>query len=130
MMMDLESLLRSIYGDSLNTTINLLLVHLISTLAKGFTQLTDGSLSEMTPEEFKKKMDYVEDLLESLKKDPSDIAVASEDEFVDEMMDQLEDMKDIVEGDNRSREVDQILLKYMMNSLKTIRNLLNLYYMN
>ena len=69
----------------------------ITTLAKGFTQLTDGSLSEMTPEEFKKKMDYVEDLLESLKKDPSDIAVASEDESVDEMMDQLEDMKDIVE---------------------------------
>ena len=83
----------------------------ITTLAKGFTQLTDGSLSEMTPEEFKKKMDYVEDLLESLKKDPSDIAVASEDESVDEMMDQLEDMKDIVEGDNRSREVDQDIVE-------------------
>ncbi len=98
--------------NSLNTTINLLLVHLISLhLLKDFTQLTDGSLSEMTPEEFKKKMDYVEDLLESLKKDPSDIAVASEDEFVDEMMDQLEDMKDIVEGDNRSREVDQDIVE-------------------
>ena len=83
----------------------------ITTLAKGFTQLTDGSLSEMTPEEFKKKMDYVEDLLESLKKDPSGVAVASEDESVDEMMDQLEDMKDIVEGDNRSREVDQDIVE-------------------
>lgn len=39
----------------------------IATLASGFTQLTDGSLLEMTPEEFSQKMTYVKELLESLK---------------------------------------------------------------
>ena len=93
----------------------------ITTLAKGFTQLTDGSLSEMTPEEFKKKMDYVEELLESLKKDPDGVAVVSDDESVDEMMDSLEDMKDIVDESNKSRATEEDIVEVydeMINNYK------------
>ena len=49
----------------------------IATLASGFTQLTDGSLLEMTPEEFAQKMTYVKELLQSLKKTPSGAALTA-----------------------------------------------------
>ena len=51
----------------------------IATLASGFTQLTDGSLLEMTPEEFAQKMTYVKELLQSLKKTPSGTALTAEE---------------------------------------------------
>ena len=38
----------------------------ISTLASGFTQLTDGSLLELTPEEFMQELEYIKTLLEDL----------------------------------------------------------------
>lgn len=50
----------------------------IATLASGFTQLTDGSLLEMTPEEFAQKMTYVKELLQRLKKTPSGTALTAE----------------------------------------------------
>ena len=38
----------------------------ISTLASGFTQLTDGSLLEMTPEEFFEELNYLKELLKDV----------------------------------------------------------------
>lgn len=56
----------------------------IATLASGFTQLTDGSLLEMTPEEFAQKMTYVKELLQSLKKTPSGTALTAEEGTTEE----------------------------------------------
>lgn len=56
----------------------------IATLASGFTQLTDGSLLEMTPEEFSQKMTYVKELLQSLKKTPSGAALTAEEGTTEE----------------------------------------------
>lgn len=56
----------------------------IATLASGFTQLTDGSLLEMTPEEFAQKMTYVKELLQSLKKTPSSTALTAEEGTTEE----------------------------------------------
>ena len=56
----------------------------IATLASGFTQLTDGSLLEMTPEEFSQKMTYVKELLQSLKKTPSGAALTAEEGTIEE----------------------------------------------
>ena len=56
----------------------------IATLAFGFTQLTDGSLLEMTPEEFAQKMTYVKELLQSLKKTPSGTALTAEEGTTEE----------------------------------------------
>lgn len=41
-------------------------------MASGLTQLTDGSLLKLTPEEFQKKLDYLIELLNSLKIDKPD----------------------------------------------------------
>lgn len=56
----------------------------IATLASGFTQLTDGNLLEMTPEEFAQKMTYVKELLQSLKKTPSGTALTAEEGTTEE----------------------------------------------
>ena len=73
----------------------------IATLASGFTQLTDGSLLEMTPEEFSQKMTYVKELLESLKKSPSKVALAAEENKTDDAQD---DVLDNANGDAKDED--------------------------
>lgn len=73
----------------------------IATLASGFTQLTDGSLLEMTPEEFSQKMTYVKELLESLKKSPSKVALAAEENTTDDAQD---DVLDNANGDAKDED--------------------------
>ena len=75
----------------------------IATLASGFTQLTDGSLLEMTPEEFSQKMTYVKELLKSLKKSPSKVALAAEENTADDAQD---DAKDDVLDDTQANVLD------------------------
>ena len=79
----------------------------IATLASGFTQLTDGSLLEMTPEEFSQKMTYVKELLESLKKSPSKVALAAEENTADDAQDDvLDDTQDDVLDDAQDDVLD------------------------
>ena len=75
----------------------------IATLASGFTQLTDGSLLEMTPEEFSQKMTYVKELLKSLPKSPSKVALAAEENTADDAQD---DAKDDVLDDTQADVLD------------------------
>ena len=75
----------------------------IATLASGFTQLTDGSLLEMTPEEFSQKMTYVKELLKSLQKSPSKVALAAEENTADDAQD---DAKDDVLDDTQADVLD------------------------
>ena len=75
----------------------------IATLASGFTQLTDGSLLEMTPEEFSQKMTYVKGLLKSLQKSPSKVALAAEENTADDAQD---DAKDDVLDDTQADVLD------------------------
>ena len=75
----------------------------IATLASGFTQLTDGSLLEMTPEEFSQKMTYVKELLKSLKKSPSKVALAADENTADDAQD---DAKDDVLDDTQANVLD------------------------
>ena len=75
----------------------------IATLASGFTQLTDGSLLEMTPEEFSQKMTYVKELLKSLQKSPSKVALAAEDNTADDAQD---DANDDVLDDTQANVLD------------------------
>lgn len=75
----------------------------IATLASGFTQLTDGSLLEMTPEEFSQKMTYVKGLLKSLQKSPSKVALATEENTADDAQD---DAKDDVLDDTQADVLD------------------------
>ena len=75
----------------------------IATLASGFTQLTDGSLLEMTPEEFSQKMTYVKELLKSLQKSPSKVALAAEENTADDAQD---DAKDDVLDDTQANVLD------------------------
>ena len=75
----------------------------IATLASGFTQLTDGSLLEMTPEEFSQKMTYVKILLKSLQKSPSKVALAAEENTADDAQD---DAKDDVLDDTQADVLD------------------------
>ena len=75
----------------------------IATLASGFTQLTDGSLLEMTPEEFSQKMTYVKKLLKSLQKSPSKVALAAEENTADDAQD---DAKDDVLDDTQADVLD------------------------
>ena len=75
----------------------------IATLASGFTQLTDGSLLEMTPEEFSQKMTYVKELLKSLQKSPSKVALATEENTADDAQD---DAKDDVLDDTQADVLD------------------------
>lgn len=78
----------------------------IATLASGFTQLTDGSLLEMTPEEFSQKMTYVKELLQSLKKTPSGAALTAEEGTTEEAAtedtaeDTQENIQENTEADN------------------------------
>lgn len=78
----------------------------IATLASGFTQLTDGSLLEMTPEEFAQKMTYVKELLQSLKKTPSGAALTAEEGTTEEAAtedtaeDAQENIQENTEADN------------------------------
>ena len=78
----------------------------IATLASGFTQLTDGSLLEMTPEEFSQKMTYVKELLQSLKKTPSGAALTAEEDTTEEAAtedtaeDTQENIQENTEADN------------------------------
>ena len=81
----------------------------IATLASGFTQLTDGSLLEMTPEEFSQKMTYVKELLESLKKSPSKVALAAEENTTDDAQDDVlddtqDDVLDNANGDAKDED--------------------------
>ena len=81
----------------------------IATLASGFTQLTDGSLLEMTPEEFSQKMTYVKELLESLKKSPSKVALAAEENTADDAQDDVlddtqDDVLDNANGDAKDED--------------------------
>ena len=81
----------------------------IATLASGFTQLTDGSLLEMTPEEFSQKMTYVKELLESLKKSPSKAALAAEENTTDDAQDDVlddtqDDVLDNANGDAKDED--------------------------
>ena len=75
----------------------------IATLASGFTQLTDGSLLEMTPEEFSQKMTYVKELLKSLQESPSKVALAAEENTADDAQD---DAKDDVLDDTQADVLD------------------------
>ena len=85
----------------------------IATLASGFTQLTDGSLLEMTPEEFTQKMTYVKELLQSLKKSPSKVALAAEENTADDAQDDanddvLDDTQDDVLDDAKDDTNDDV----------------------
>lgn len=82
----------------------------IATLASGFTQLTDGSLLEMTPEEFSQKMTYVKELLQSLKKTPSGAALTAEEGTTEEAAteDNAEDAQEnIQENTDADNTADQ-----------------------
>lgn len=82
----------------------------IATLASGFTQLTDGSLLEMTPEEFSQKMTYVKELLQSLKKTPSGAALTAEEGTTEEAVteDTAEDAQEnIQENTDADNTADQ-----------------------
>ena len=82
----------------------------IATLASGFTQLTDGSLLEMTPEEFSQKMTYVKELLKSLQKSPSKVALAAEDNTADDAQDDAnDDVLDDTQDDVLNNAKDDVL---------------------
>lgn len=82
----------------------------IATLASGFTQLTDGSLLEMTPEEFSQKMTYVKELLKSLQKSPSKVALAAEENTADDAQDDAnDDVLDDTQADVLDNAKDDVL---------------------
>ena len=89
-----------------------------STLTNGFTQLTNGDLLEMTPEEFAQKMKYLYALLESLKgiksveveeeiKEESTYNV-EEDDDVQEDIEDIENIEDTDSIDKDTESIDKI----------------------
>ena len=102
----------------------------ITTLANGFTQLTDGSLLELTPEEFLRKLDYVKVLLKSLKKTPSEVALASDEEdSIAEMVDQLDEMEVVADDSDKARgneaDIVDLYLAMVNNYKKNVKPILH-----
>ena len=78
-----------------------------STLTNGFTQLTNGDLLKMTPEEFLQKMKYLKTLLESLKDIKSNNLEENQEISEEETEEVVEETEEVVEDIEENEEISQ-----------------------